>query len=1154
MPITAADIQLLESERMRDTPDGGGRQTGNIVPSGEAGNVFPKVSRVDSVYGRVNLRKLYVAVRTATLDMYAGAHAIITDPPNNDRISCCLFSTGSAFDQRTEARNRIESYVVAGPFSRMRLYGNQLIGQKALLTYQREEEPLPEVGEVLVLSVEAGGDASAAQYVRVTDVAHEVRSFTDNVAEFRRRVLTLKIGSPLSQTYPGAEPSRLTEDLSPTKVRTTQVADASKYYGIQPLLEEALQGALSIRVSSIYTPLVPSTVRETAVSLAQPGYGASAIATGGAVTQVLGSYLSTEIDGLVFSLARSVRPGSLSFAISTTAPAVDNGAGATSNGAYASALIDYAAGEITVNLIGHYAGSQPLSVTYVPDVAVGGAAHTHEEPVTLATRGSVYAVTLAPLPAPGTTVVDFRVLGRWYRLRDNGAGQLVGNSASEGTGSIDYVTGAVVVTLGALPDVDSSVLFAWSSPAHYTIRAGTTDDAPSTLRLQYALAQAPVVPGSLTISYPVAGVSRNATDAGGAGTISGTGVSGTINYATGAVLLDFSSPPDRAANVNNAYTWRSGADLMSGSSATITGGQFTVPGQLPFRNGGSMLFNASTSKGAISAEAYITSGGQVRVRSGGSHPPGWNIGWQDQPVGTFNNATGVVMITNSMAVSIAIWSDQVKQWEGDFESVTIAGVSAIEIERDTAAFDPSVVTNETVAVGTVGLTLDLTTSVADPVMPGSVLLAVTGKTYVDRNGSLYADLDARTGAGTAAGTIDYQSGRCTLTYWADGVVADVVVRSCLTTYGDWTTSAAFFRTAGSPLRPASFYVQATTAAGELISATANQNGVVSGDGIAGAVEQAMGVVSLDFGQQVLPSTIRYNCVVLSNLPLDASLLGLDAVRLPSDGRVPIFRPGDIAVIHNTATTVLANPVVAGQTYSVGRTNLATARLVDATGADVAQSRYVMDLAAGTVTIAADWTGAGGTQPLSVIHRVEDMSLLADVQINGQIDLSAPLSRAYPIAGTYVSSALLYGDLQALVTNVFDQGTWTGEWSDALIGSQSTAQYDDINNPIEVLNRSAVTERWRINLTSSTAFQVVGENLGVIATGSTAADCSPINPVTGEAYFVLRAAGWGAGWAAGNQLRFNTIGASGPTWIARTILAGALLAGDWFAIEARGDVD
>jgi outer membrane lipoprotein carrier protein len=43
------------------------------------------------------------------------------------------------------------------------------------------------------------------------------------------------------------------------------------------------------------------------------------------------------------------------------------------------------------------------------------------------------------------------------------------------------------------------------------------------------------------------------------------------------------------------------------------------------------------------------------------------------------------------------------------------------------------------------------------------------------------------------------------------------------------------------------------------------------------------------------------------------------------------------------------------------------------------------------------------------HRVEDMSTVTDVQITGEITLDTPLSRAYALPGTYISSALLAGD-------------------------------------------------------------------------------------------------------------------------------------------------
>ena len=101
----STDIVLLESERMTDAADGGGRMTSTVIADGVAGNIFPKVSRLDTVYGRDNLRQIFGAVRPNNADTFAGAHAAILTPPANSRIGVLLFSTGSHSATRDQLRN-----------------------------------------------------------------------------------------------------------------------------------------------------------------------------------------------------------------------------------------------------------------------------------------------------------------------------------------------------------------------------------------------------------------------------------------------------------------------------------------------------------------------------------------------------------------------------------------------------------------------------------------------------------------------------------------------------------------------------------------------------------------------------------------------------------------------------------------------------------------------------------------------------------------------------------------------------------------------------------------------------------------------------------------------------------------------------------------
>lgn len=77
-----------------------------------------------------------------------------------------------------------------------------------------------------------------------------------------------------------------------------------------------------------------------------------------------------------------------------------------------------------------------------------------------------------------------------------------------------------------------------------------------------------VVPASLTITYTIGGVSYSATDDGN-GNITGTNLTGTIDYASGALDLSFSTPPDAGTNVTVSYTYAKegtvGLDVISDS-------------------------------------------------------------------------------------------------------------------------------------------------------------------------------------------------------------------------------------------------------------------------------------------------------------------------------------------------------------------------------------------------------------------------------------------------------------------------------------------------------------------------------------------------------------------------------------------------------------
>lgn len=472
------------------------------------------------------------------------------------------------------------------------------------------------------------------------------------------------------------------------------------------------------------------------------------------------------------------------------------------------------------------------------------------------------------------------------------------------------------------------------------------------------------------------------------------------------------------------------------------------------------------------------------------------------------------------------------------------------------------------------LSIDLLPHTSDPIVPGSLMFQWGGETYIDRAGTLFRSVDSRTNAGVAVGTIDYASGKATLQSYPAGQSGAATRLACLTSSGGFATTDLFFRTPGAPLRPASFQITVVRAdTSELVTGTADLNGIITGGGIIhGFVDIQTGIVSLRFNTNpddtsgvtsvpVIAALVTYNTVVQTSMPMSAELLGLDPVRLPPDGRVPIYREGDVLVIHHTAETEVTPE--AGQTVALGRGYQAKIEVVDSLGVPMDPEQYIVDRELGLLTWAdpvllQDPDAGPLSLPLTLRDRVEHMTVCTEVQITGAVSFGSPLPWDLPAEETMVSSAVTWGDLQARLYRWFTQQTWnqsSPNWSDTPLGGSTTAQYNQLNYPPIITNAGAIAGRWALVFTSATAFNVVEEKLGVITTGNTTSDLAPINPATGSPYFTIRREGWGSGWAAGNAVRFNTDACLGPMWVVRTVLSGqGTVNDDRLRLQIRGDAD
>lgn len=1203
--MTTSNIALLATQRLSDADNGGGQMTGTIIPDNQADNLFADISREDRTAGRVNLRKAIMMALSADTKTYLGAHAIVATPPADPDVSVLLFSTGSWTDVRTDARNFIESYLVQGPAMQCWLYGHHVHGQRSILVFQKPDRPLPSIGDTIVLD-DTTTTPDKVQFVRIESLHDDVQTFTDGTGDFPLRVITLGINTPLTTDFAGAGPQRFSAPASPTLVCQTTVADAAKYYGVTRPTADISAGDLSATVESVYGQLVPATQAEVPITNSDPPGAQTLVATAEAPTVVASWDTGISSTGTWHTRSAMI-PGTVRVksGVSSTLWAVDDGVGNLCSGTITGPVVgsvNYT--ENVVVITSNIGFTQAVNIFAIPAVVVAQSPYTSQQPVTQATRGYVYVGNLNPVPAPKTLVVSYRALGRWYDLTDDGTGTLAGVTGA-GSGVVRYDSGAVSVTLGALPDIGSSVIYAWGQAANYSIRTGDLGIQIPAVSLSLSN---PAKPGTVSITWLVGMTTKTVTD-NGSGVLSGDGI-GTIEYGSGLITLRPTALPSVATGITVAYdTNPATVDMFtpskSGSDVTITLSTAPVAPK-SIRISYALLQPASYMSAAFGGSMSVPrdihddgAGGLVDsvygaiVGSSVNYTTG-DVSFNPDLVG---NATPVPIYLTSPS---AFWNpaatppayevhnvSYIAGWHQTSATIPFINGSTITASA-TAASATNVSTSD--SFPSPAIKIDLTPTTGEPIVPGSIMFFFAGDTFIDRAGSLYRSVSAVTNAGLLAGSIDYTTGIATITSWLTGGASDLTVETLLGEMGNTPIGYLSSRAPGQSIRPASFYLQANRVSdGALISATADADGNWSNTHMVGHIDVSTGFYSVQFGQSVLdssltsddklepwydagnvdgtghiwrpaevvPGTVKFSCVVETFLPLDPTILGIDPVRLPLDGRVQIIRPGDTLVLRNPLTFSMTNPLVASTEYSMPRSGLEDIVLYDSDGVAVDTSNYTTDPSAGTVTTTPGMDLSAYTQPIIATHTQADMVLCIDSQITGQIGWNRPLTNDYPAASSYISSALVAGDLQARYGTLFSQTTWNFNpatlWEDVVQGTSPAAQFDDVNFPIQVIDKYCVTQRWALIFTSATDFQIVGEHYGVIGTGDITHNVAPLNPAYGQPLFIMDWHGFGTGWATGRAIRFNTTGAGAPLWFARTTLAGAAIStDDHFAAQLRWD--
>lgn len=1151
MPILTQDIQLLKAAVQADTTDGGGPMTGVQVVDGVSNNLLPDTSAMDRAFGRVQLRKLFGVAHSLDTDTLLGAHAIITKPPADPLVACSLFRTSGWFDTRDAAKNTIERYLAKGPKAAVRIYGTHYAGSQQLQLVDLFGVTHPVAGDCLVLvnPVSAG---STEQFVRIVNLTKrkETLALSDGnkIVLVAATVITCDLGQLLTMDVMGPQPSLDSIGSDVAHAYTTTLASGARFYSIKPLGANAAIGDMGITTAGgVYTNLVPAATVENPVIDQTPLNLHPVVVDTGYADVVLNKSMPVTANSVVYAPC-AIAVGSVRLSIGATQLTDANGVllqGTTDVG-----TVDYANGVLRLASTAPNYGTQTVTLRIRPGAAIGAHGYSLGLKITTANQGLAFVGSYHPLPAPGAFTLSYMAQGRWYELQTDLAGKLSGADPAYGVGTLNHSTGSLAVTLGAIPDVDSYLISSWGNATGFD--ATPLADLPDRLYTLITLTQQVHVLAGTTFTW-TRGANNYTATADAYGALSGDAQGGFYDYAhcnfvpnvlpDGAITVAL-TPSSALSNLAAFVATGSDVELSAAVGAVQTGSVRGVAHALVDGFGFDI--------------AFYDRGGNIYTRT-----PKINRG-AETVIGTINYATRMVsmpLVTVGTERRIASF-------------VTISGISGGNIG---AAPQQEAITYAThnvdfvfdhivsVAYADAGAVAAATQQVitnpiwllevnpgGGSVVPDSVAFTLNGALYTAKSGTLRIGFDVMSGAAptSSAGAVSSDGMIAIASLPSGGAGSNSV--TWLNFARDQSANGVtggIFRTLSAPLKSGVFNIGAGALAGGVAP-----NSDLNGD-FFGRVDFERGIVQWGTATAISPATLSYNAVALTYLPLDANLLGLDTARLPLDGKIPIFKNGDLCVVHNTQIFAVPNPVTKGIAYDLGRVRIASVRVSDSAGAVLPESLYTTDLDAGTITFTTGTNTTAYPQPWEVAHRIEDMVLCSQVDISGKLKFTRSLTHAFPADTSYVSNAIPFGDLFARAYNAFEQQTWTAVWADERLGSPILANFNDGQFPIAVTNKGAIKERWALIFTNTTAYRVIGEHVGEIAVGNTSAPCAPINPATGEAYFSVDPLGFGAGWSAGNVLRFNTDACGAALWVARTVLQGpASLQSDSFQIAFRGDVD
>lgn len=443
--LNKSDLQFYPSERLTDNPDGGGLALGTPI-QGTADELFNPISSIERVNGAFALRKVFAGVLRDDDEPLIGSFVALTRPPKDKSVSYLLTRADSFGEQRADVIKDIEAFCVPTTESLMTLLGTQTKNSKLISAYQRPTDPVPEVGDVFCLRQDL---PFKEQFFKVAKIEASLRTFYDRSQnkDFERTVLTITTTNSLQDDFEGVPTADVGYVKANCRIFDTQVVDAGRYFGISTIRDDIVQNRQTIAVNHTTQKLVPTNQIETALtdlnagSLSQSLIGSSAqIRTINQTTRRL--YLGVAPKDLI---------------INTSVGLLTDKAGTLYLNDTPMGVVDYTQGLVTLNTDMYVS-----TVNFVASASVKDYKHT--DVIAVFDDFKTYTYQFIMPPVKGSTSVVYQSMGKKYTLTDDGTGKLKGVSIEHGTGNINFDTGSMTLSLGALPDMGSVILINWTTP------------------------------------------------------------------------------------------------------------------------------------------------------------------------------------------------------------------------------------------------------------------------------------------------------------------------------------------------------------------------------------------------------------------------------------------------------------------------------------------------------------------------------------------------------------------------------------------------------------------------------------------------------------------------------------------------------------------